>query len=274
MATAFYVYEHRRLDTGAVFYVGKGSGARLRVTQHRNPHWRRVAGKAGWKAAVVFRTDDEELAFLAEQELIEKHRRMGSPLTNMTDGGEGMAGHKFSPEVIARRAAAQRGQRRPGVSAKLRGIQKTAEHREKLAAARRGMKASAETRARMSAARKGRPSPMLGKRHTDEARQKISAALSGDNNPFYGRTHSNETLQRLSAAHLGCRHSDETRRLMSESRRGENNPRFGVSIPAEQKARQIASLKSRPLLGCPHCGTMTNEGNARRWHFDRCRSAT
>ena len=27
MATAgFYVYEHRRLDTGAVFYVGKGSG--------------------------------------------------------------------------------------------------------------------------------------------------------------------------------------------------------------------------------------------------------
>lgn len=162
MATAgFYVYEHRRLDTGAVFYVGKGSGGRLKVTQHRSPHWNNVASKAGWSARIVFRSEDEELVLLVEQELIRKRRIEGTPLVNMTDGGEGMSGYAFPPDVLARRAAAQRGQKRPTVSAKLRGRAKSPEHRARLAESRRGSRASAETRARMSATRKGRELPMV-----------------------------------------------------------------------------------------------------------------
>ena len=162
MATAgFYVYEHRRLDTGAVFYVGKGSGARLNVTQHRSPHWNSVAKKAGWNASVVFRSEDEELALLVEQELIRKRRMDGYPLVNLTDGGEGMCGYAFPPDVLERRAAAQRGQKRPTVSAKLRGRPKSPEHRARLAESKRGSTASAETRARMSATRKGMQLPMV-----------------------------------------------------------------------------------------------------------------
>lgn len=272
MATGFYVYEHRRLDTCAVFYVGKGSGARASCTQGRNPHWRNVARKAGWSERIAFRTSDEELAFLAEQELIRRHKMIGSPLVNQTDGGEGMSGHKFSPEVISRRSEAQRGQKRPTVSEKLSGRPKSPQHRQRLADAHRGMKASDQARERMSLARKGRPSSMLGKKHTAEARRKIGSAVSGEKNPFYGRTHSEETRRHLSEIHSGRCHDAETRRRMSEARRGESNPRFGVVISAEQKARQIACLKSRPLMTCPHCGKQANEGNSRRWHFDRCRS--
>jgi hypothetical protein len=274
MATAYYVYEHRRKDTGAVFYVGKGSGPRARCTHGRNRHWRNVASKAGWSMRIAFRTDDEELAFLAEQELIRRHRMLGSQLVNMTDGGEGLAGFKFPAEVIERRSESQRGQKRPTVSEKLRGRQKSSEHRANLAASHRGKKPSAETRARMSAAQKGHAPWNGGKRLTSEHRAAISSGITGERNPFYGRRHSNETIRRLSEANLGFKHSNETKRLMSDSRRGEANPRHGVSIPEDQKARQIASLKARPLMTCPHCGKRANEGNARRWHFDRCRSAT
>lgn len=272
MATAdFYVYEHRRLDTGAVFYVGKGKGERLMVTQHRSPHWKSVAKKGGWRASVAFRTNDEELAFLAEQELIRKRRMEGAPIVNMTDGGEGMSGYVFPLEAIARRAAAQKGQKRPTVSAKLSGRTKSPEHRAKLAASHRGMTASPEARARMSAARKGRAPWTAGRSLSPEHRAAISRGITGDRNPFYGRRHSDETIRRLSDAHRGFNHSEETKRAMSESRRGPANPRHGVSVPEEQKARQIASLKARPLLSCPHCGKSSNEGNARRWHFSNCR---
>lgn len=271
MATAgFYVYEHRRLDTGAVFYVGKGSGGRLKVTQHRSPHWNNVASKAGWSARIVFRSEDEELVLLVEQELIRKRRMEGTALVNLTDGGEGMSGYKFPKEVIDRRSASQRGQKRPAISTALRGLPKSPEHRAKLAESHRGMKASHQTRIRMSETRKGRASPMLGKFHSLESRQRISSAVSGERNPFHGNRHSIETKRRLSELNLGKKLSEETRQRMSETRRGEKNHRFGVSISQEQKARQIASLKARPLLVCPHCGKGANEGNARRWHFNNC----
>jgi hypothetical protein len=45
----FYVYEHIRPDTNKVFYVGKGSGYRSGITQHRNNYWKNiVAFIVGW----------------------------------------------------------------------------------------------------------------------------------------------------------------------------------------------------------------------------------
>lgn len=275
MATAgFYVYEHRRLDTGAVFYVGKGSGRRARCDRGRNRYWRNVARKAGWTPLIAFRTEDEELAFLAEQELIRRHRLLGSPLVNQTEGGEGMAGFKFPAEALERRAEAQRGQKRPTVAAKLRGRKRSPEHCRHIAEAKRGTSLSPETRARMSESRKGKPTWSKGMKLSAEHRAAISRGITGKRNPFYGRTHSEETRHHLSEVNSGRRLTDDTRQRMSASRKGKANHRFGVVIPEGQKARQIAALKARPLLTCPHCGKSTNEGNARRWHFDRCRSAS
>lgn len=273
MAAGFYVYEHVRRDTGAVFYVGKGSGYRLRVVQHRSRHWHAIVRKHGYDARIVFETEDEELAFLAEQELIRRRRMCGAPLTNMTEGGEGAAGYKWSADAIEQRSAKLRGRKRPKVSEALRGRPKTVEHRAKLAAARRGTKAPQDSRARMSKAHKGRAPWNAGKTLALEHREAISRGITGERNPFYGRTHSTESRHLMSEAHRGFKHTDETRRGMSESRLGSSNSRFGVSIPEEQKARQIAALKAKPLLACPHCGRRANEGNARRWHFENCRSA-
>lgn len=85
----FYVYEHIRLDTNTVFYVGKGCGNRVRSKDKRNKHWHGVVNKAGYKGRVIFESHDEEFVFLAEQERIDQLRRLGFKLANKTDGGGG-----------------------------------------------------------------------------------------------------------------------------------------------------------------------------------------
>lgn len=88
----FYVYEHTRPDTGVVFYVGKGSGWRSGITQHRNDYWKNVVAKAGgFNVRRIIENIDEELAFLCEQERIDQLKRIGIKITNLTGGGEGIA---------------------------------------------------------------------------------------------------------------------------------------------------------------------------------------
>lgn len=293
----FYVYVHRRSDSGAVFYVGKGSGHRIRCKQGRNPYWLSVVAKAGgYQAEMVVRGVDEELAHLAEVELIDRLRRCGARLSNMTDGGEGMAGYVRSRESIERGASKQRGVPKPAASAALKGRPKSPEHRAKLSAARLGKStATPETRAKMSEARRGKPGTMLGKKHRTETIEKIRAANIGPLNKFFGRKHAPETLRRLSESHLGWVHSEATRQRMSQSHKGlpgsmlgkrhaeetkakigaalsgEKNHRFGIKVPDEQKARQSEALRARPRVTCPHCAMTLDESNAKRWHFDNCR---
>jgi len=96
----FYVYEHIRLDTNAVFYVGKGKGRRCFEERRRNQHWKRVVSKAGgFDVRIVVDKIDEELAFLAEEELIAKLKLQGLTLTNITNGGEGTSGYQHTVEA-------------------------------------------------------------------------------------------------------------------------------------------------------------------------------
>lgn len=94
----FYVYEHIRLDTNQVFYVGKGHGYRLTSTKDRNKHWHNIVNKVGFKAIKVVENEDEELILLAEIERIDQLRKLGYKLCNITDGGQGISGLKHSEE--------------------------------------------------------------------------------------------------------------------------------------------------------------------------------
>lgn len=272
LMAGFYLYEHRRVDSGMTFYVGKGCGDRAKSKQGRNAFWRRVVARAGgYSISIVAGGMTEDLAYLAEAERINQLRRLGVRLCNLTEGGEGMTGHKHSAESKLKISRAQVGKKRPSTSAALKGVPKSEAHREALSKARIGKTASAETRAKLSRAQTGRPSAMLGKRHRPESRAKISAAMSGSGNPFYGRRHGEGSRLKMSMVHAGVQLSSETKRKMSESRKGEKNPRFGVRISEEQKQRQIAALRSRPRVTCPYCAKVLDESNAKRWHFDNCK---
>lgn len=124
----FYVYQHRRGDTGAVFYVGKGTERkrsksclfeRSRSTLCRNAHWRRVVARHGFTVEIVALCRTDEEAQNVERALIREYGRAN--LTNMTDGGEGHAGLVVTPETRERLAAMAR---RPRTAAWVESIRK------------------------------------------------------------------------------------------------------------------------------------------------------
>lgn len=186
MATAgFCVYEHIRLDTGRVFYVGKGSGDRPFRSSSRNQHWQRIVAKAGFAVRIIFRTECEELALFAEEELIAKHRLIGTPLANLTAGGEGVSGfhRKQTPAEIELRRIALTGQKR------------TPEQRERIAAAKKGHG--------------------LGRKLSEEVRRKIGDAHLGHNRPMEklrGRTRPEHVCAALREAN-DARFADRRKRL-------------------------------------------------------------
>lgn len=114
----FYVYLHFRNDTGYPFYVGKGKGDRaFRKGSSRTKWWNRIVNKHGYTVKVIenFKSN-EQAAFEFEKELMAMLRDMGFELVNLTDGGEGTSGYKFTEEQKKRMSEAQK---RPEVRKKI-----------------------------------------------------------------------------------------------------------------------------------------------------------
>lgn len=167
----FFVYEHMRRDTGAVFYVGKGTGYRATVASpyHRSIWWQRTVARAGgFDVRYISTGIDEELAFLVEVERIDQRRRTGAHLCNMTDGGDGTSGWI-----------------------------KTAEWREKIGRAHRGKVISQEVRDRISTAVRA-----AGYAHSDEARARMSQSRMGHTNNL-GRKQPDEEKRKRAASLIG-----------------------------------------------------------------------
>jgi hypothetical protein len=169
----YYVYQHRRNDTNAVFYVGKGKGYRCNQKTGRNIYWHRVADKYGYSVEKVIIDLDEELALLVEYELIDKYKKLNFRLSNLSDGGEGTSGYKFTPEQIAK--------------LKIHHI---------------GKKHSAETKAKMSAAKKGKTPNNFGKVYKMKKPMPLELRLKlGEQRR--GRVMSEESSQKKSLATKG-----------------------------------------------------------------------
>jgi hypothetical protein len=96
----FYTYAHTKPD-GTIFYIGKGKDRRAWSKEKRNPHWHNITSKyTDYGVEILANWDTEEEAFDHEKLLISCFRDMGYKLANVTDGGEGSAGYKFTEEQI------------------------------------------------------------------------------------------------------------------------------------------------------------------------------
>lgn len=162
-----------------------------------------------WTGEDVLALDDAEMRW------IQYGRDHGWPLTNMTDGGDGLRGLERTEEHCAKISAAQKGNQ----YAKGRKI--TEEHRAKLSASHKGLVRTPEHAAAMAGA-------FTGRKHTVEAKAKISLSSAGKNNPNYGKKLSAEGRAKLSAAHIGVQ-------------AGEKNPNYGKKMSDEQKAKISAT---------------------------------
>jgi hypothetical protein len=157
MAEIYYVYEHVRLDTNEVFYVGKGKHNRVTSKNNRNKHWQHIVESVGYTYRILLNNIDEITALSVERETIKKYRNLNFPLVNYTDGGEGVSGMKHSKESKRKMSELAMGR---------------VPHNK-------GKKFSEEICLKISLAKTGKPASNKGVAHTKETKEKMSAAKVG-----------------------------------------------------------------------------------------------
>lgn len=73
----YYIYQHIRLDTNEIFYIGKGTKKlkgnvyhRAYTRSSRNEHWLNIVNKTSYKVEILEEFETEEHCLLKETELI------------------------------------------------------------------------------------------------------------------------------------------------------------------------------------------------------------
>lgn len=240
----FYTYIHRRADDGKVFYVGKGQRNRSHSIKGRTARWIRTAAKHGLIIEIVATFERESDALDHEKALIAKYRAEGPHLCNLTDGGEGTSGYKYTEEQ--RRKNAERGMGRKQSAetiakrvARLVGLKRSDEARAKISAGRIGIKPSAHCVAMVKAANTGIV-------RSAEFRAKVSAGLTG-------RPCSAETREKIAAGNRGKIISQEQRDKISKTLAGrrlsddEKLRLYPMTHSPEIIAKRSAAMKGRKL---------------------------
>jgi len=231
----YYVYTHRKADTGEVFYVGKGKGKRAYKTYNRSRYWNNIVSKHGREVEIIVDNIDEELAFLIEIETIATLRSRGNVLCNMTNGGEGSSGCHPSSETREKIGSAQRGVAKPNSQKqKLSELLKSGTHPI----------FSAEARAKNA-----------GENHWVYGR-------TSENNPSYGRKDTPEMVeakrQRMLGRKMGACSEERKERI--------RQAKLGKKVEDTSKYHW-----ERERITCPHCGKDGIVSNMNRWHFDNCK---
>lgn len=102
-----YVYQHVRLDTNEVFYIGIGKRkGRAHTHYGRNKHWHHIVNKVEYSVQIIAENISYQKALDLEKNLIRTigRRDLGlGPLVNMTDGGEGSLGQIQSEMTRSKR---------------------------------------------------------------------------------------------------------------------------------------------------------------------------
>ena len=202
----YYIYQHRKADTKEVFYVGKGSKNRLNKSVGRNAFWKNTVNKHGFFSEVVIDNLSQELAFLAEQELIDKYKKLGIKLCNLTDGGIGGIGFVM-PEKTKEKL------RKANIGKKL-----TDEHKKKISESNKGNKCALGYK-RTEAEKKAISERMKYQKPTEETRKKMSIASK----KRVGRIVSVETKNKIRNSLLGRKQPEEVKLKISNTKKGIKN---------------------------------------------------
>ncbi len=127
----FYTYLWLRED-GTPYYVGKGSGNRAYVKSNHTLY-------TPTKERIIIQDFEcEEDSFFSEKFLISFYGRkdLGTGcLKNLTEGGDGLSGHKHSEETKKKMSESRSGSKNPNFGKKF-----SEEHKKKLSEAKKGDK--------------------------------------------------------------------------------------------------------------------------------------
>ena len=208
------IYKITNLINGK-FYIGKTRDFEQRKSRHilegsssKSNYLYRSMKKNGvnnFKFDIIYNFRhgkySNKCANILEKHYIQKYNSFIPNGYNMTLGGEGQCGSKFSIEHKAK------------LSASMSGKKKSVAHKAKLSASKLGKKISAAHKAKLLASN-------LGRKVSEETRAKLSASNLGRGR---GRKISAETRAKISASNLGKKVSEETRAKISASMSGKKN---------------------------------------------------
>ncbi len=107
----FYVYVHRKIDNGDIFYVGKGHSKRAQSKSGRSNHWRNIVKKHGYTIEYIECNLTEPESFDLEIRTIRELKDSGIELCNKSLGGEGNCGMKHTEETIKKFSEAKLGKK-------------------------------------------------------------------------------------------------------------------------------------------------------------------
>lgn len=185
----------------------------------------RKYGKESFDIILLETFDSIEDAYVGEIKWIAALDSFGPNGYNLTIGGEGAVGAKWSEEAKIR--------------ASLNAYPRSESHRkaagERLKAAMPGIIEYRKTEEYKQAQRErnlGENNPCYGRVYSEQEKKKISERVSGEGNPFYGKHHSDETKKILSEQRIGLN-------------AGENNPFHGKKHSEETKAKMKAYWANR-----------------------------
>lgn len=94
----YYVYLHKKKTNGEIFYVGKGSGFRAWTKAGRNSYWNSTVNKHGFDVEILFDCLSEEESHAIEIDVIKELKYFGYKLVNLSSGGEGYSGYRWTDE--------------------------------------------------------------------------------------------------------------------------------------------------------------------------------
>lgn len=158
------VYQHRRLDTNEIFYIGIGKTiARSKSKKNRNKYWHHIVNKVGYNVEILHNNITWDEACKFEINYIKQYGRqdLGTGiLVNMTNGGDGVFGLIMSEENKKQLSNRMMGEKNHNY----------------------GKKFSDETRYKLSISHKGENHVNYGKKLKKETREKISLTQIGENN--------------------------------------------------------------------------------------------
>lgn len=165
----FYVYEYYIIESGHIFYVGKGTGKRLREIHNRNKYFKSIYNKYLCAVRIVKDNVSNEEAITLEIKRIAELKAIGQANANFTNGGDGFSTGYLNPT------------HRKSHKGKLNqfyGKTHSVETKEKISKSRKG-----------KGGRSGKDNPMFGKE-----------GLRGRLNPMFGKfgeNHPNATMYQV-----------------------------------------------------------------------------
>jgi hypothetical protein len=269
----WYVYQHKTLDTGEIFYIGIGclSNYRRAFSKYsRSKFWKIITDKYGFSVEILKDKLTSEDAKILEKELILKYGRRDLKtgiLCNLTDGGDGVfnltqdsrkriseAGKKRTHTEEVKKKISDAGKGRvfkdeTKLKIKLSKLgKKRPEIGEKISNKLKGRTLSEETKKKMSESRRGRV-------FSEETKNKMRLSKIG-NKYMLGKKLSEEAKNKIRISKLGSKNpmygktfSDETILKLKKSKSGENHPMYGKEHSAESKVK-MSNSKKQIFKGC------------------------